>query len=262
MLNHTLVTDNVIEFLDINDGDTVLLTGGEPTMYNGFIDVAKYVNECGGSVEILTNSIKFANKAFCDEASEYIDSAQCSFYSWSEPITTYLTGNKRAYKSTVDGIHNLIDCGVDVQIKTLVNLRPCYRTLDLTIDKIINEFGIDTVWISGCDFVGNLQTNHGLIISLKRCTAYIDKAIDVATTSGVKVELMYLPLCIMSARNAKLVSSRRGGCGIDSYLSGDGIEGTGCYDYTYGHECLNCELQDRCTGVWSKYMNLYNGGNI
>jgi len=231
-------------------------------MHNNFIEITKYIKEQGGSVEILTNSIKFANKAFCDEASEYIDSAQCSFYSWSEAITTYLTGNKRAYKSTIGGIHNLIDCGVDVQIKTLVNIRPCYRTLDMTINKIINEFGLNAVWLSGCDFVGNLQTNYGLMIPLQRCTTHIDKAIDIATASGVRVELMYLPLCVMSERNAKLVSSRNGGCGIDSYLSGDGIEGTGCYDYTYGYECTNCKFIDKCTGVWSKYLNFFNGGKI
>lgn len=262
MLDHTLITNNVIEFLDINDGDTVLLTGGEPTMYKGFIDVARYIKEQGGNVEILTNSIKFANSKFCNEASEFIDSAQCSFYNWSEPMTTYLTGNKKAYKTTTDGIHNLIDSSVDVEIKTLVNLRPCYRTLNMTVSKIINEFNLNTVWLSGCDFVGNLQLNHGLMIPLQRCTRYIDKAINAATTAGVRIELMYLPLCVMSSRNAKLVSSRPGGCSIDSYISGEGIEGIGCYDHTYGYECNNCKLRESCTGVWSKYLNLYNGGKI
>ena len=262
MLDHTLVVDNVIDFLDVNDGDSVLLTGGEPTMHKGFIDVARYIKECGGTVEILTNSIKFANEKFCNEASEFIDSAQCSFYSWSEPTTTYLTGNRTAYKKTMMGIHNLIDSSVDVEIKTLVNLRPCYRTLDMTVSKIITEFGLNVVWLSGCDFVGNLQTNYGLLISLQRCSTYIDRAIDVATSCGVGVELMYMPLCMMSVRNASLVSSRSGGCSIDSYMSGEGIEGDNCYDYTYGSECINCGLKDRCTGVWSKYMDLYNGGNI
>lgn len=261
-LDHTLSPNNVIDFLDISDGDTVLLTGGEPTIHKDFINVARHIKESGGNVDILTNSIKFANKKFCTEASKYIDSAQCSFYSWSEPTTTYLTGNKTAYKKTVAGIHNLINSSVDVEIKTLVNLRPCYRTLNMTVSKIITEFGLNTVWLSGCDFVGNLQINHGLLVSLQRCATHIDRAIDIATSSGVKVELMYMPLCVMSARNASLVSSRPGGCSIDSYMSGEGIEGTGCYDCAYGYECNNCGLRDRCTGVWSKYMNLYNGGKI
>ena len=262
MLDHTLVSEDVIEFLDIKNGDTVLLTGGEPTLYKDFIKVARYIKEQGGYVEILTNSIRFSDKKFCTEASEFIDSAQCSFYSWSEAITTYLTENSTAYKHTISGIHNLIDSSVDVQIKTLVNLRPCFHTLNMTVSKIIDEFELNSVWLSGCDFEGNLQINHGLIVPLRLCQPYIDKAINIATSSGVTVELMYLPLCIMSARNALLVSSRRGGCDIDSYLSGKDIEESKCYDYTYGYECLNCRYQNRCTGVWSKYLNLYNGGKI
>lgn len=261
-LDHMLICDNVIDFLDIHDGDTVLLTGGEPTIHKDFINIAKYIKEQGGKIDILTNSIKFTDPKFCIDASEFIDSAQCSFYSWSEVITTHITGNKNAYKATISGIHNLINAGVDVQIKTLVNLRSCYRTLDMTLYKIINEFGRDKVWMSGCDFVGNLYTNYGLMVPLKRCTGHINKAIDIATSVGVKVELMYMPLCCMSQRNAKLVESRPGGSCIDSYMSGEGIEGDDCYDYAYGQECNNCELRDRCTGVWSKYLNLYNGGKI
>lgn len=261
-LNHTLKPDKVIDFLDINDGDTVLLTGGEPTLYKGFKDVAKYIHDLGGEVEILTNSIKFADNKFCEDVAPYLDSAQCSFYSWSENVTTYLTRNKKAYVKTIEGIHNLIDSSVDVDIKTLVNLRPCYRTLDITVDKIINEFGAKTVWLSGCDFVGNLQTNHGLILPLKRCAPHINDAIDKATDCGVNIEVMYLPLCLMSKRNINLVISRPGGSEIGSYLSeGCGCD-SGCYDHTYGDECDNCKLMNRCTGVWSKYMNLYNNGVI
>lgn len=261
-LNHTLVANNVIDFLDIHDGDSVLLTGGEPTLYKDFINVAKYIHDLGGSVEILTNSIKFADNKFCEAATPYIDSAQCSFYSWSDSVTAYLTGNKAAYAKTITGIHNLIDSSVNVEIKTLVNLRPCFRTLDLTVDKIISEFGLSTVWLSGCDFVGNLQINHGLMVPLKRCSIYLNRAMDIATDNQVKVEVMYLPLCIMSSRNQKLVVSRPGGSEIGAYLSDEDCGNVEAYDFTYGQECIMCGMKDKCTGIWSKYMNLYNGGNI
>lgn len=261
-MDHTLVADNVIDFLDINAGDTVLLTGGEPTLYSQFKDIAKYIYDLGGHVDILTNSIQFADKQFTADVAPYIDSAQCSFYSWSEAITTYLTGNKKAYAATMAGIHNLLDSDVRVDIKTLVNLRPCYRTLDLTITKIIEEFSPDTVWISGCDFVGNLQTNHGLILPLKRCQKYVDRAIDVATDNMVQIELMYYPLCCMSKRNTRLVTSRPGGSEIGAYLADCGAHNTGCYDMAYGYECYNCGLRTQCTGVWPRYIELYNNGRI
>lgn len=260
--SHTLQSEDVIGSLNIHHGDNVLLTGGEPSFHKDFIEIAKYIKEQGGIVEILTNSIKFADPKFCNEATQYIDSAQCSIYSWSENINNYITRNKKAYKKTQVGIHNLIDDSVDVSIKTIANIRPCYRTIDLTVEYIINEFNHDNIWLSGCDFVGNAQKNFNVIIPLMDCGWYIDKAVELAASRGFMVHLMYLPLCTLSNRNLNLVKSHPGGSTIDTYLSDGDPEYCNAYDYNYLESCGRCALKPKCTGVWSKYLKYFNGDQI
>lgn len=247
-IKSTLSYDEIINSIDQKIAGTtgVLLTGGEPSAHPDFIPIIKYIKETHDlKISIMTNSIPFANDELVNAAAQYIDRAECSFYSYAESLYTHLTQNKHAYQRTVAGIQNLIDSGVGVHVKTLVNLHPVYRTIDRTTRAIDTLFDIDKIIYSGVDVCGSVMMYPNIIIKLNRAAPYLTRALDVAIQRGITPHLMFYPLCLVVPHQRRFIVSE--------------IENTSNkpYDNIHPRKCDRCSQTERCSGVWENYIKKY-----
>ncbi len=259
--NDGLTTDEIITFIDehLCHGGDVVFTGGEPTIRKDFIEIVKYTKDTyNAGITILTNSTMFADVKFADEICGYIDMAQCSFYAHEAKLHDYIVQNQGSYEKTVAGIQSLLDHGVSIHVRTLINLRHTFRLMpDLT--KSVNDlFGVDNIWYSGLDLCGNLLSHPKAVVKLQTAEYYLEKAIEMARDTNMKPHIMFYPLCLLSQYHRSLVHPISLTSVIKSYISDDceSAEEKN-YDYAFGKRCRSCTQRNRCPGVWSNYLSKY-----
>jgi MoaA/NifB/PqqE/SkfB family radical SAM enzyme len=259
-MSQIMTYHEIIKFLtdNLHAHDTILITGGEPTMHPEFLNIIRYIKESYTDVkiDILTNAISFANASFTDSVASYIDAAHCSFYSFSERITSYLTGNPKAYAGTCAGIRNIIDVGINHDIRTLINIRTTYRTLDRTTKTIYDLFEPPMLIYSGVDPCGGVEQHPGIMVTLSEAAPHLTNALDAALQSGMEPHLMYYPICMVPARLRGRVRSDVCNRAIDAFFSECDIDtNPERYDNAYVGRCDHCAMKKNCTGAWRRYLS-------
>lgn len=162
-------------------------TGGEPTMRKDLpelIDYAKWF-----VTRLNTNGVKLT-KELCKELYDAsLDSVQITLYSADEMEHNTLVGVNN-FKSTVEGIKNAIDAGLNISINTpLCKVNANY----LDTLRFLNELGVKYVSCSGLIVTGNAcqqeskctqLTEKELYAILKEATLYCaEQHIEISFTS-------------------------------------------------------------------------------
>jgi len=100
---------------------SISFTGGEPSIRKDLPALVEYAAGKGIVTNLITNGIKCSEKDFVKALSESgLRSAKVSLESHDELIHNRITGNIESYRKTVQGIHNLIDAGVQTDTGTTV----------------------------------------------------------------------------------------------------------------------------------------------
>lgn len=88
--------------------ETVVLIGGEPTLYNHFFTLIKYIKTKGMRVTVVTNALAFANHKFLDKAVRAgVDSITTSVKGSSRKEYEESTGRPGGYDIVCQAIKNI-----------------------------------------------------------------------------------------------------------------------------------------------------------
>lgn len=122
----------------------VTITGGEPLIvYTQIVPCIKALIKNGISVSINTNA-SLATKEICNDLKKLgISSVLVSLVSGNEKNCNLITQNKNSYLSTLDGIKNLCNAGLNVfvnMVVTTLNIRDIYDTAKLVKQFPIKQF--------------------------------------------------------------------------------------------------------------------------
>ena len=165
--NHKNMNEYVISFKQAKKAideaydlgiSTVTLTGGEPTINEDFLKIAKYIRSRYLELHINTNGqvLYDDEKLFKELVDIYPSCIKLSLYSMDSNVHDYITGVEGSWKKTINVIEKLNKCGIFTTIATpvLSYNKNCYKEVKEYADK-------NGIWSGGnCVFINNPENNN------------------------------------------------------------------------------------------------------
>jgi len=240
--------------------DSLVFTGGEPTIHETFLDAVRLGRELGYEViQIQTNGRKFVYPDFCRKLADAgANEFGPSLHGSRPEIHDFLTGAPGAFLQTVAGIRNLKRMGLRVLTNTVIT-RANYRDLP-DLARLFVKLGVDQFQFAFVHILGTAAKNRSWLVPRKvLIEPWVKGALDVGVAAGRVVMTEAIPYCRMSGYE-RYVAERiipetvvyDAEATIESYTRVRREEGK-----TKGSECRKCAYFAECEGPWKEYPELF-----
>ncbi len=225
--------------------DSILLTGGEPTIRKDFFDILRCINKKFPKTEIklITNGRLFYYSSFIKKLKSiknlYIIS---EFHGSNAKLHDIITRSKGSFNQTFEGIKNLLANNFKVELRIVVS-KLNYKDTANIAKLYANQFKkIKRVVVFPIDIMGSAYTNkNSVIISYTESIPYIEKAIDTLKNNDLKCSLYHIPFCVIPERYHKFI--KRGLTVMDKRI-------------TFVKACEDCKFKKNCPGIWRNYTKI------
>lgn len=245
--------------------DRFILTGGEPTIRNDFIDICKYIKSFDKIVALQTNGMMFHKFEFAQEASKYIDDFLIAVHSYKKEVHDNIVDTQGAWDKTTEGLVNLINLErlPDMCSQTVIN-KLNLESLKGTYDFLYN-IGFREMNLTFPHCNGNAYSNIDMV---QPKYSEIEDIIDsiISKYDGL-IRTEAIPLCYIYKHKQTTTAYLLGHnetVGYDQFLAendmGDYIEYKSLIDSEHRYPkktCSKCELINNCEGVWREYEEMY-----
>lgn len=240
--------DYNLELLDYFPSDIshLCLTGGEPTLIReGLFDVLDKVNKLFPytHVQMLTNGRTFANKSYFEKLQEHFLRTivfGIPLYGSTPEKHDLITQVPGGFKQTVLGIHHLLGCHQEVEIR-IVASKLNYYDIENIAYMIVSEFkGISSVKIMGLEMMGMAAAHQEDVwIDYQKAFKYSKEAIKILIRHGIDVQLYNFPLCKVERGYWNICSQS---------ITPSKIR--------YSETCQYCLVKDMCGGVFGSTLKV------
>lgn len=133
----------------------VTFTGGEPTMRDDLCELVAHAKKF--VTRLNTNGVRLTWELATGLRSAGLDSVQVTLYSHDEAVHNELVGCD-GFRSTVDGIRNAVDAGLDISVNTPL----CKKNADYVKTlEFVRSLGVRFATASGLICTGMAGVNHG-----------------------------------------------------------------------------------------------------
>ena len=265
-LKKDLSFDEIKAIIDNNlDCDRFILTGGEPTIRNDFIEICKYIKKYNKRVSLQSNGMMFHDYEFAEKSFRYIDDFLIAIHSYNKDIHDSIVEVKGAWDKTTDGLINLINLGRlnDICSQTVIN-KLNLNFLEKTYD-FLYQIGIRSMNLTFPHCNGNAYSNIKMVQPKYSEIANIIDAILYKYDGYVNTEA--IPLCYIykhKKTTSFYLEQKNDTIGYDQHLNendmGDRIEYSSLIEQEKRKPesiCTMCELSKSCEGVWKEYEEMY-----
>lgn len=262
VINRDKTTLELERILSLNKkhADSVVFTGGEPTIRKDFYELIKYAHSLGyESIQVQTNGRMFAYKEFCRKVVKAGANEFCiSLHGHNAKLHDYLTGSKGSFNQTVLGIKNLVSLGRNVATNTVIT-KINYPYL-AGIAKFLLGLRVSQYQFAFIHIIGTAALNADWIVPKKReVISYVKEGIDIGLRAGRRVMTEAIPYCFMR--------------GYENCVAEDQIPNTKVFDADFtvnnftkyrrkiakikGAVCRKCRYGTVCEGPWREYVWLF-----
>ncbi|MDD5067658.1 MAG: radical SAM protein [bacterium] len=227
------------------------ITGREPTLYPGIIDLVKWAGECGyRKISLQTNALLFSDKNFGRRLKEAgLNDIFISFHSCREKNYNRIT-RSRTFRRAVSGIKNILTLKIETTINIVVNSLN-YKELPDLADFISRQFkGTGHVTFSFVAPAGKAGKNRWIIPRISLIIPYLTRAIEKTTANGINVRIPSrcgFPVCFLPAYSGL----------FDDLTTIHPWNKTKMQGKIKTLKCRLCRFNDRCSGFWKDYVRLY-----
>lgn len=238
------------------DCESVVFTGGEPTIRKDIIDLVSYAKKLEfESIQIQTNGRMFCYKKFCDEIiSAGANEFSPAVHGHTPELHNYLTCSKGSFQQTTLGIKNLRELGQRIITNTVIT-KSNYRHLP-EIARFLVDLRVDQFQFAFVHPVRTAEKNFASIVPrMTLIEPYVKKGLDIGIKRGVSVMTEAIPYCFMQ--------------GYEDYIAEKVIPSTKIYDFGQtidnftevrqkqgklkGSSCQTCRYYQTCEGPWKEY---------
>lgn len=218
---------------------TISLTGGEPTLNTGLFGILKETRSLFRDTEIsiLSNGRMFA---YGDYTTRLRDlklgniKVAVPLYGHTPLLHDSITQTRGSFVQTSDGIRNLLEAGIPVEARIIINNRN-HDQLGEIVHFILKEFpDVLYVVLIAMELNKELVAN-GSAVRYTEFVPHLKSALDLSRTD--KIRLFHFPLCIIDRHFWKAIRKS-----VDdrklSYLAA----------------CADCAARKKCMGILKTYL--------
>ncbi len=246
----------------------VVVTGGEPTVHPGFLQVVETLRDLGMAWDINTNGSRLHEPGFCATVAELgLLRAIVSLHACDPQDSALISGiTAKGHQRIVAGVDELLRCGVAVMVNAVAT-RPTIGKLADLLRWGIARWGSQVQWKlvfpstagKGGAWPGIAMRYAEIADELRACAA-------LGESAGVEVTFESVPPCTVGDPRVRNVA--RSGFGETHYLddlSGDklyAIAHIEAHFNVFAETCRSCSAFADCPGVAEAYLRRYGAGEF
>lgn len=257
--------------------NSVILSGGEPTIQSNFFELLACLNNTKFHVRLLTNADRLSNSDMVRKIKSIISPYKMdivtAIHSDDSKIHDSITGCAGSFIRTNKGLHNMIQEGYHVNLKFCIS-RINYKCMSNFVDFIYDNFP-DSVSLSFCsiDYCGRADANSTAVaVEFKEIKRYLEEALEKVENYEIidrkrNVIVTNTPLCSIDPKYWKyfISDSKKN---MEAFLPLP-IEGAGKIKYnsasgsgTFFDACRECEVEKYCAGTWYSTYKMFGEKSV
>jgi MoaA/NifB/PqqE/SkfB family radical SAM enzyme len=235
----------------------VILTGGEPTLFERLPELVAYARAKGLPPRLITNGQRTAEPAFLRElAAAGLDHMHVSIHSVKPEVQGELTGVPQSLARILQTLENAGREGVRVDVNTVINSRNAGH-LSLNVRVLVERFPFlrHFVWNNLDPLMNRASLNPELVPTLRSFETELHAAMSWLDAGGRTFRVERVPLCFMSdfphrsTETRKLVKDESREI---YFLDEKGLRHQDKAAWSYGksERCKACSLEALCAGLY------------
>lgn len=241
--------------------DSVVFTGGEPTIRDDLIELVKFSKNLGAEVKLQTNGVVLHDKDYVSKLVQAgLTKTLVSIHSFNEETNDFITQVPGSLKKSLTGIKNFIDNKVQVHIGYVITSKNTDLVGFVKFIKQkfpeINFFLFFLAWPFARGWRNRQYTPR-----LKDIETNLKEVFDYCAKNGVDFSTRGIPLCYMrgvenhSSETQGLLSDEKPMV-INDYKT---LEPKHSFEETNVKEpcCDFCKLNHKCGGIWKHYSEVH-----
>jgi len=183
----------------LQDADTLIITGGEPTIYPHLQEFLQQVQNRYNDIMLCTNGFLLAQKENVAKLKGFgITKIQISYLTNNPEMYYKTTGIKNSYKYVLSAIENCKSLGLTVSINTVI-FRHNYTNLPEIVKELI-DLEVDNIQLSFLNPTGTsiVDGKSKVMVRLSDVKPYINEAFEYA--EALKFDNLFvenIPICII-----------------------------------------------------------------
>jgi MoaA/NifB/PqqE/SkfB family radical SAM enzyme len=236
----------------------VILTGGEPTLHPELPDIARYANEVGLHVRLITNGHRLVDVEFTRALADAgVRLIHVSVYSVRPDVEEQLRGMPGTLDRALQGIGNAIEAGIEVNVNCVIN-RLNAGHLDENIRYFIQHHpGVrHFVWNNLDPSMGRAEVNQDQFVPrLADFELSLHRALRLLAKTGRSFRVERVPLCYMtefahaSTETRKIVKSEER---LVHFLDQKQTVRQTEWGHLYADVCERCSVRPICGGLFDR----------
>lgn len=236
----------------------VILTGGEPTLFERLPELVAYARAKGLPPRLITNGQKAGGqKGYLEAlAAAGLDHMHVSVHSSKPEVQAELTGNRNSLPNILKALESAGRLGIRVDINTVINSRNAGH-LSLTCRTLGERFPFlrHFVWNNLDPMMNRASLNPALVPTLRSFELELYRAMSWLESTGRTFRVERVPLCFMSGFEHCSTETRKfvkdEGREI-FFLDEKGLRRQDKRAWTYGKSarCAACPLDPICAGLY------------
>lgn len=228
--------------------NSLIITGGEPTIYPKLIDYIKHAKQvCGYKhVHLTTNGLLLSYSDLAGKLKKVgVDSFIISYLSSDEKMYDAISRIPGSYKMIRKAFKNLFNQESTIKTNTVIH-KLNYKELPKITKQLIMS-GVDNIQFSFIDPIGSSVKNDkcGLLVNLREVKQYLYDAFLVAERNGFyNIYVENIPVCVIPELVNRISDFSKPDANRDYYNA--------CKMKL--DKCKECAYDGMCDGVWKEYV--------
>jgi len=183
-----------------NGYDSIIITGGEPTIRDDFLEILQYAKGLGLGISVQTNGRRLADPDFAANAAKYVDNFIVALHGSNPACHDHITRAKNSFAETVEGLKNIALLEKTLVIKVVMTK---FNEQDLPdILRLVNGLGIQTVNIAFPHACEEMVKHYEQVVPMYAdVRASVDECIRYAQESGMSLEFESVLPCALTTRH-------------------------------------------------------------
>lgn len=228
---------------NVRPGDTLGLTGGEPTIRKEFFKFLRYAKKRDPymNVFIVSNGRMFCYREFVEKmVSVGLKNLKVgiAIYGHTPQLHDAITRVPGSFEQTIQGVKNLIEFEIPVEFRAIVSKLNYKHLEDMARYTTENLKGVFRVVFINMKYTGNAYIHRKvLFVKYKDVVPHAQRAADILLENGIEALLFHFPLCMIKKKYWDLAK------GVTKQES----------ELMFVKACEKCKVKDECPRIWKSY---------